>query len=142
MKKTIAIFLVSFCVGAFANAQENALGVRLTNGAEVSYQRSLNDANRLEFNLGWSWNTTALTGYYQWVNPITEGFKWFIGPGAGLGFFNSNAVIGVGGTLGIEYNFEVPLQLSLDWHPMLNFGNAHDGNYSSANVGLSIRYKF
>jgi hypothetical protein len=142
MKKTIAIFLVSFCVAAFANAQDNALGVRLTNGAEVSYQRSLNDVNRLEFNLGWGWNTTSLSGFYHWVNPITEGFKWFIGPGAALGLFHSNTVVGLGGVVGIEYNFEVPLQLSLDWRPMLNFGNAHDGNYGSANVGLGIRYKF
>ena len=142
MKKTVINFLVSFCAVTFANAQDNALGVRLTSGAEVSYQRSLSDANRLEFNLGWGWNTTSLTGFYQWVNPITEGFKWYIGPGAGIGLFNSNTVIGVGGTIGIEYNFAIPLQLSLDWRPLFSFGNSHDSNYGSANVGLGIRYKF
>jgi opacity protein-like surface antigen len=142
MKKTIAIFLVAFCGYFTAMAQDNALGVRLTGGAEVSYQRTLNDVNRLEFNLGWGWNTTTLTGYYHWLFPITDGLKWYVGPGAGLGIFQSSTNLGVGGTIGIEYNFDIPLQLSLDWRPMFNFGSSHDNNYSSSNVGLGIRYRF
>jgi hypothetical protein len=146
MKKTIAIFLITFCGFFSAIAQENTLGIRLTSGAEISYQRLLNEKNRLELNFGWGWNTTALTGFYQWVNPLTEGLKWYIGPGASLGFYNNNGKngtnIGIGGTIGIEYNFDIPLQLSLDWRPMLNFGGSYDSNYGSTNIGLGIRYRF
>jgi hypothetical protein len=145
MKKIFIVLLVSLCAVNMVKAQDNALGLRLTNGAEISYQRNLSDVNRLEFNLGWGWNTTSITGFYQWVNPITEGLKWYVGPGAGIGFYSNNGFnstnIGIGGTIGIEYNFDIPLQVSLDWRPMLNFGT-HDSGYGSTNIGLGIRYRF
>jgi opacity protein-like surface antigen len=145
MKKIAIIMVAVFAVAAFAKAQDNALGIRLTGGAEVSYQRMLSQTNRLEFNLGWGWNTSALSGFYQWVNPITNGLKWYIGPGASLGFYSHNgesgSSIGVGGTIGLEYNFDFPLQLSLDWRPIINFGT-YDSQFGSNNVGLGIRYRF
>jgi opacity protein-like surface antigen len=147
MKKIAIIVLVTFATVSLANAQkeENALGVRLTGGAEVSYQRYVSDGNRLEFDLGWGWNTAALSGFYQWVNPITEGLKWYIGPGVSLGSYsnngNSGVNLGVGGTIGLEYNFDFPLQLSLDWRPLIYFGT-YDNQFGASNVGLGIRYRF
>lgn len=142
MKRIIFVVVLVMSGLCFVKAQDNALGVRLTGGAELTYQRLLTPANRLEFNLGWGWNTTAVTGYYQWVNHLTDGLKWYIGPGAGLGLFDSSTNLGVGGIVGMEYNFDVPLQISLDWRPMLNLGGSHDSNYGSANIGLSLRYRF
>lgn len=142
MKRNFFIVLFALCALCAMKAQDNALGIRLTSGAEFTYQRSLTPSDRLEFNLGWGWNTTSVTGYYQWVNYITDGLKWYIGPGAGLGLFKSTSTLGVGGIVGLEYNFDVPLQVSLDWRPMINLGDTHDTNYGSTNIGLSFRYKF
>jgi hypothetical protein len=145
MKKIISIFMISLCTIPFAFGQNNALGLRFTGGTEVSYQRELSSYNRLEFDLGWTWNTSALSGFYQWDYHITNGLKWYIGPGASLGIYSkdnhSGADIGVGGIVGMEYNFDIPLQVSLDWRPIINFGT-YDSQFGSTNVGLSVRYRF
>ena len=60
MKKLFLIVIIFIGFTAVSNAQtisENAIGLRLGDsdgmGAEVSYQRALGDANRLELDLGW-----------------------------------------------------------------------------------------
>ena len=145
MKKFMMAAVMALCVASFARGQENALGLRFTGGTEVSYQRTLSEFNRLEFDLGWAWNTSALSGFYQWDYHITNGLKWYIGPGASLGFYSKNSVsgtsIGVGGIIGLEYNFDIPIQVSLDWRPIINFGT-YDSQFGSTNVGLGIRYRF
>jgi hypothetical protein len=50
------------------------------------------------------------------------------------------------GDVGIEYNFDIPLQLALDFRPELYFGdNRKDfDNYDSfgPDIALSIRYRW
>jgi opacity protein-like surface antigen len=139
---------------------KNALGLRLGDndgfGGEVSYQRRLSDKNRLELDLGWrnSNNVDALkiAGLYQWVWNIDSGFNWYAGVGGGLGSWsynknnnkNSGTFIFVAGDLGIEYNFDIPIQLSLDMRPELSF-NSKDENRSvdfGPDIALGIRYRF
>ncbi|MEC4049039.1 hypothetical protein OX284_006335 [Flavobacterium sp. SUN046] len=138
---------------------KNALGLRLGSndgfGAEVSYQRALKANKRLEFDLGWrdSKNVSAikLVGLHQWVWNIDQGFNWYAGVGAGLGSWSysaygnkdSGTFLFAAGDIGIEYNFDFPLQLSLDYRPELYF---HSDGYRDSNFGsdmaLSARYKF
>ena len=44
------------------------------------------------------------------------------------------------GDIGIEYNFDIPLQLSLDFRPELGFGNYSDD--LDFDIALGIRYRF
>src|SRR5690606_36273404 len=147
MKK---LLLLSFTLLGFAfasNAQEispNAIGLRLGDsdgfGAEISYQRALGDANRLEIDLGWRdgkyYDGFKLAGLYQWVFPIEGNFNWYVGAGGGLGSYDvDNRFTGPGqdsysdtffflaGDIGIEYSFDFPLLLSLDFRPELGFGD-------------------
>jgi hypothetical protein len=65
MKKLFALLLVGIATVTTMNAQQ-ALGLRLgggtASGAEVSYQKDLGTANRLEADLG-SWGSSlSLTG--------------------------------------------------------------------------------
>jgi len=168
MKKLLlsAIMLVGL---AFAsNAQEiskNALGLRLGDndgfGGEISYQRGLGDNNRLELNLGWrnndKYDAFKLVGLYQWVWNIEGGFNWYAGVGGGVGSYsNDNNRFNNGndndyddngtyflaaGNLGIEYNFDIPLLLSLDIRPELYFGDDF-GNDFGPDIALGIRYQF
>ncbi|MFP5471717.1 MAG: hypothetical protein ACLGGV_08975 [Bacteroidia bacterium] len=138
-------------------------------GAEISYQHKLSDENRLELDLGFrSWgggrgwgndygySFVTITGVYQWVKNIEGGLSWFVGPGAqissirysyidwdGRKYTDSYIGIGIGGQLGIEYDFNehgVPFQASLDTRPMLYF---YDGNSDVWFGGaLSVRYTF
>ena len=131
-------------------------------------------------------------GTYNWLNPFGVDFptiekgdwNWYMGAGLGLGGGggsvtnpslddNLNTIIvrsttgsfyfGAAGRFGVEYNFWFPLQLSVEWRPMIgpNFWNSTARNattnavitqqsgvmfntgalYATAFV-LGVRYKF
>lgn len=165
MRKLIltAFMLVGLAFSSQAqDISKNALGLRLGDndgfGGELSYQRGLSDNNRLEFDLGWRnsnhIDAFKLVGLYQWVWNIEDGFNWYAGVGAGVGSWSvdnkyyaedaSGTYILAAGDIGIEYNFDFPLQLSLDFRPELYFG----GDYADyrdgfgPDIALGIRYRF
>jgi hypothetical protein len=162
MKKIIlsAFMLIGLTFSARAqDISENALGLRLGSkdgfGKGVFYQRRMSDTNRMELDLGWrnskDVDAFKLAGIYQWVWYIDGGFNWYAGVGGGLGgWSNSNHTNGTfiftTGNVGIEYNFDIPLQLSLDSRPELYFGNYKYTNSNlgtvSPNIALGIRYRF
>lgn len=162
MKKIIlsAVVLLS---GVFAaNAQEglskNALGLRLGDndgfGFEVSYQRLLSENNRLELDLGWRndkyYDAVKIAGTYQWIWNIDGGLNWYAGVGGGLGTWNysngpfddSGAFVFVAGQVGIEYNFDFPLQVSLDFRPELYLNNNDYRESFGPDIAIGARYKF
>jgi hypothetical protein len=162
MKKLIlsAFMLIGLTMATYGqDISKNALGLRLGDndgfGGEISYQRGLGDNNRLELDLGFRNNNNfdafKLTGLYQWVWNIEGGFNWFAGVGGGLGswsydnnnFKDDGTFIFAAGDIGIEYNFDVPIQLSLDFRPELYFNSDgyRNDNFGS-DIALSIRYRF
>jgi hypothetical protein len=162
MKKAILTSFLVLGLAMTTQAQDiskNALGLRLGDndgfGGEVSYQRGLSDNNRLEFDLGWRNNNDVdafkLAGLYQWVWNIDGGFNWYAGVGGGVGswsydkngFSDSGTILFAAGDLGIEYNFDIPIQLSLDFRPELYF-NSDDFREDSfgPDIALGIRYRF
>ena len=150
MKKTILTLALalSFVSALTAQADSKAIGLRLGYGAELSYQQPLGNANRLELDLGLNYWGFGLSGVYQWVWNISEsspGFKWYAGVGAGLGSYHYSSTlnslgIGILGQIGIEYNFNIPLQLSLDYRPGIYIIPAFWGSYDG--ICLSARYRF
>lgn len=157
--KTLLIFTVFLTISLSAfqvNAQDiskNAIGIRLGDnngfGGEVSYQRHLKENNRLEFDLGWrsSNNVDAfkLIGLYQWVWDLDKGFNWYVGAGGGFASFDAGIADGtailLAGDIGIEYNFEIPLLLSLDFRPELGFNDDFNDDLG-IDIALGIRYQF
>lgn len=155
MKKLI---LLTFCIFGFAlssQAQvisEHALGLRLGSsggfGTEISYQNALGENNRLELDLGWSsdddYDAFKLVGLYQWVWNIEGGFNWYLGAGAGLGsvssdHFDDDFFALVAGDVGIEYNFDFPLLISLDFRPEIGINYPDDVGFD---IALGLRYQF
>lgn len=168
MKKLLLSAFMLVGLAFASNAQKiskNAIGLRLGDndgfGAEVSYQRALGSNNRLELDLGLRnndhYDSFKLVGLYQWVWNIDGGFNWYAGVGGGVGSYSvdkkhfddrydeSGAYFLAAGNLGIEYNFDIPLMLSLDIRPELYFGGDY-GKYRDDNFGpdiaLGIRYQF
>lgn len=159
--KTKILFVALFIInGLFAqDISKNAIGLRLGSnngfGTEISYQRALGESNRLEADLGWqsgdNVNAFKLTGIYQWTWNIDKGFYWYAGVGGGIGSWsysyagskNSGTFLYAAGDVGVEYNFDIPVQVSLDFRPELYFASSgyRDNNFGS-NIGLSVRYKF
>jgi hypothetical protein len=165
MKKallTAVITLAGTLVYKGQDISDNAIGLRLGGGngfgSEISYQRALSDNNRLEVDLGILSDDTfdgfKTTGIYQWVWEIENGFQWYAGAGGGLAVISidnefrrlntiedsSETFLYAAGQIGIEYNFNIPLQLSFDIRPELYFGDFLSGIES--NYALSIRYRF
>lgn len=162
MKK---LFLSAFMLAGMAfsmQAQEiskNALGLRLGDndgfGGEISYQRGLSSNNRLEVDLGWRdsnhVDAIKLTGLYQWVWNIEGGFNWYAGVGGGLGTWSydyggaddSGTFFFAAGDIGIEYKFDIPLMLSLDFRPefYFNHDDFRDDSFGP-DIALGIRYTF
>ena len=146
-----------------ATAQEiskNAIGFRIGDndgfGGEISYQTRLSDKNRLELDLGLRnnnyRNAWKLSGIYQWVWNIDGGFNWYAGFGAGIGTWShkdkyykgdedDGVFINADGNIGIEYNFDFPLLISIDFRP--EFGIINDyGDDLDFDLALSLRYQF
>lgn len=168
MKKIIlsAVMLIGLAFSAQAqDISKNALGLRFGDnggfGGELSYQRALSQNNRLELDLGWRNRSNnndfdddaiKLTGLYQWVWNIDGGFNWYAGVGGGVGSYNrdyrdnrnydNETFVFAAGDIGIEYNFDIPLLISLDFRP--EFGG-NDGYYNDNNnfdIALALRYQF
>ncbi|APG59534.1 hypothetical protein [Christiangramia salexigens] len=163
MKKLVlaAVLAIGSAFYTNMNAQqisENALGLRVGDndglGTEVSYQRAIGGGNnRLEFDLGWrdanNYEAIKLVGLYQWLWNIEGGFNWYVGAGAGLGNYDDK--IGhdtdglfalIAGDIGIEYNFDFPLLLSLDFRPEITFSDYKNSKDFGPDIALGIRYQF
>jgi hypothetical protein len=164
MKKYLITGIILVIASVSMNAQDiskNALGLRLGDsdgfGGEISYQRGLSDNNRLELDLGWrdgkNYDGFKLAGLYQWVWNIDAGFNWYAGLGGGLGSFSFNdknnnndftdTFVFAAGDVGIEYNFDIPLLISLDFRPEIGFGDErYNNNDLDFDIALGIRYQF
>ncbi len=164
MRKLCLVALGIFGFVAFSNAQDiskNAIGLRLGDsdgvGPGINYQRALGENNRLELDLGWrdgsKYDAFKLAGLYQWVWQLDGNFNWYVGAGGGIGSISvdnvprgvddSDTFIFAAGDIGIEYNFDIPLLLSLDFRPEIGFGNDDfDTNDLDFDIALGIRYQF
>ncbi|MBC2845159.1 hypothetical protein [Winogradskyella flava] len=160
MRKLILATFAIFVGFAFTNAQEiadNAIGLRIGDddgfGTEISYQRALGDNNRLEADLGWrsgnNYDGFKLTGLYQWVWQLDGDFNWYAGAGGGIATYSvdlpgnddfDDTFFFVAGDIGIEYSFDIPLLLSLDFRPEIGFGDFRDD--LGFDIALGVRYQF
>lgn len=161
MKKLflLSVFVIGFT--SLSNAQDiskNAIGLRIGDsngfGTEVSYQRALSESNRLEVDLGWrsgnNYNGFKLAGLYQWVWQLEGDFNWYAGAGGGFGSYGydgyndkkdyNETFAFLAGDIGIEYSFDFPLLLSLDFRPELGFGNSNSD--LDIDIALGVRYQF
>ena len=164
-KKIILALALAVSMTGVLKAQQiisNTIGFRLGYPAEISYQMGLNTNNRIELGLGFrsngygdnndsNYSTFSLSGVYQWVwdlSALSEGFDWYAGVGASLGYYsysyinNTYSAIPVSllGQVGIEYNFKIPLTLSLDYRPAFQLNGSGDG-FVGDGIALGIRYR-
>lgn len=140
----IAVALVAFATASFA--QSRAIGLRAGYGGELSYQHSFG-SNFGEFDLGWWGNHSAVfTGAYDFILAGDGDFNVYLGPAAQLGTWlgdHSGFNLGVGAQFGFEYNFPIPLQISLDWRPMFSLVRPDEvKGFHGEGVALGIRYRF
>ena len=158
MKKLLlAIGLGIFTVGV-SNAQalgqeyRTAAGVKVWPGA-ITVKHFIKDNVALE-GLGYFWNYGfRFTGLYEFHGDINgaPGLKWYIGPGAHLGFYDNDWTdrypdrdksidLGIDGVLGLDYKIKgAPINLSLDWQPSFTLVSHTDFRSWG---GLGVRFAF
>lgn len=175
MKKIFTTLFVMLAVASVAFAQPRAIGGRIgLNSTEFSYQHSLSDGMYLDLTAGYGyalrggWGHTDITAAMDWVFNIKGIWNWFIGPAVGLGYgfgynywyysrrgyYGDNLYmpfrVNIGGQVGFEWQFSIPLNLTVDWRPMVNvlgFGYQRPSGSTGAwnnllNFGVGVRYRF
>ncbi len=160
MKKFILSMALAFCIAGALSAQAggSSIGLRLGYPTELSYQKGLSDANRIElglgfrsygYNYGYTGNYVqfSLSGVYQWVwnlDNVTTGLNWYAGVGASVAYYSyygySGLPVSILGQVGVEYNFNFPLRVSLDYRPGFQITNGAGFIYDG--IALGLRYKF
>jgi hypothetical protein len=154
MKKVISIVTL-FLITATSFAQDintsssykTAVGVKVYPGA-ITVKHFLNDHAAVE-GIGYFYNGFKLTGLYELHGNINglEGLKWYIGPGAHIGFDNVNndnsnngIAVGIDGIIGLDYKITgAPINISFDWQPSFNFIT---DSYFKGYGGLAFRFTF
>jgi hypothetical protein len=128
-----------------------ALGVKFLDGAGITLKHFVSDNAAIE-GVGYFWNRGArITGLYELHFDIAgaDGLKWYIGPGAHIGFYNSKysdkfgnrSFGGIDGVLGLDYKVKAaPLNFSLDWQPSFEFGD--NRGFIGSWGGFAIRFTF
>lgn len=157
MKKFILAAVLMLSVSFAAMAQPRAIGVNLGYGIDLSYQHTLGTANMLDLNVNIPlFEGIGATCTYDWVNPFGTqipweekgDWNWEMGVGGGAGFmWDANyGYVGVSGHVGVSYDFWFPMQLSLDWRPMIAPAISNNGvkfhTYGLYGITLGVRYLF
>ena len=157
MKKIVILLGLALFVLNRADAQSmgssyrTALGVKFWPGAITV--KHFTRQNRALEGLGYFWDRGfRFTGLYEVHGDINgaPGLKWYVGPGAHIGFWNDKwrrryygddrVDIGIDGVLGLDYKIKgAPLNLSIDWQPSFTIiGDTDFWNWG----GFAIRYTF
>lgn len=154
-KCKLATFLFFLFFANITNAQlyKSALGIRLgyTNG--ITYKTFIKPKAAFEGIATFRNRGFGITGLYEVHGRAfnSRDFNWLIGGGGHIygwnrGYYNRkyvdnerNYVIGLDGILGLEAKLRtVPLAISVDWKPTVDFINY--SGYTGDEVALSLRY--
>lgn len=155
MKKAFILPVLLCLLSIGLNAQsmgrtyKTALGVKVWDGGGISFKTFLVPNKAVEV-IGYFYHYgSRITGLYEIHGNVegAPGLKWYVGPGAHIGFYNykgysgDNAIAGVDGVLGLDYKInKAPLNLSIDWQPSFEF--ADNRGFAGSWGGLGIRYTF
>ena len=172
MKKYLFVAVLALA-SVMAYAQPRAIGANIGANFGFSYQHGFGDANMLDVAVFCPWaaghaykyggNTWGIGGIvtYDWIDPFgatvpwnEKGeWHWYMGVGASGGVYNFDVpvwFVGAAGHFGIEYDFWFPMQISIDYRPVIGITGASDVSETIdfdrggllAGISLGIRYKF
>jgi hypothetical protein len=171
MKKLSLFVILLIATCTLAMAQPRAIGGRISYSIGASYQHQIGEKNMLQADLDilGFWYGGQGTVTFNWIFPIQSwdvcSLNWYAGVGVGGGYrwgwwgyriygyhhwgYYGYGFVGATGMVGFECNFKFPLQLSVEYRPLIGprfyrgggVGFYLDGLYTTA-AALSVRYKF
>ena len=168
MKKILLVAVMALASVSFAVAQPRAIGANLGGSLGFSYQHGFGEKNMLDVaaytpiavGRASTWGISGIVTY-DWIDPFNTSvpwnekgeWHWYMGVGGAGGFFfgTTSGYVGAAGHFGIEYDFWFPMQLSVDYRPVIGVGIATadgvtgvgfntGGLYEGITIG--IRYLF
>lgn len=156
MKKTVFIFgIICLAFGSYAQKTTTPYSSAFGGRIEINTDRTfLGFTYKHYMDQLKSYEVMALSdfdrgiefyGFLQYNGTVPDfppKLRWIVGGGANLGTWNDDSfVLGIDGMLGVEYSFtELPLNLGLDWKPVLNLVTKKDDRFWPSKFGISIRY--
>lgn len=159
MRKTLfllliitSLFALNSSAQSMGSSYQTAVGIKFWPGA-LSIKHFINDNRALEGLVNFWDRGFRFTGLYEIHGDINdvEGLKWYVGPGAHIGWYNGTHYhgydyrdgalsLGADGVLGLDYKFNgAPINVSLDINPYIELVNHA---YIDVWGGLGIRYTF
>ncbi|TLX74992.1 outer membrane insertion C- signal [Labilibacter sediminis] len=143
MKKLIIIAVLFMGIGTLSNAQE--VGIRFgsfgDNNVAIDGIFSLGEFSRIHADVSFG-DGVGIDALWDFIyKPLgdVQGLNWYTGAGATT-YIGSNFNLGVAGEVGLEYRFDFPMAIGLDWRPYLNI--IEDTDFIADSFGLNIRYVF
>jgi len=142
MKKLLSALAFFLLISGSISAQSNwEAGVRFGNDFALDLTIPLAASPRLHTAVYFN-NDIAVGTYFDWMFALSggpSGLKFY--PGVGPEFyFGNNFNIAVAGDFGMEYSFNFPLTIGLDWRP--HFMVTNSMKFGSGNWGLIARFRF
>ena len=167
MRRFVLILTAALASVFIASAQPKALGLRAGMDCQLSYEHNMTGDLQgaessgdfmeldlgVEFVYGYAVGLNAAAGYNfmiaqpEWTQKGQWGF--YAGPAIKAGYLWVGGYLAVGAQVGLEYSFDIPLQVSLDIRPAVGVA-IEGGSFSiygaEAILGsipcLSLRYRF
>lgn len=149
MRKLLTVVLLLVASSFFAAQAQDykvGVGVRLSSASptlsnSITVKYNMNQQSSLEGLISFG-SRFGIGGLYE-RNKVTtvSGLNWFYGGGAYVGFEDGDTFLGPTGIIGLDYKFpSIPLNLSLDWKPELDF--IPSINFVPDAFALSARFTF
>jgi hypothetical protein len=142
----LSVIVISSFEKLHAQDYRLALGVRLSNSTptlnnSITGKYFVTDRTAIEGIVSFG-SRFGLGGLIELHKPLNaQGFSWFYGAGAYVGFQDGDTYLGPTGILGLDYKFtNVPINLSVDWKPELDI--IPDINFIPDAFALSVRFTF
>jgi hypothetical protein len=127
-----------FCVNSFAQSNWE-IGARF--GEDVSIDMTIPLAKVPRLHTAVYFDRFGIGGYFDWMFALSDGpqgLKFYTGVGPEF-FFENDFDFHAAGDFGVEYSFDFPLTIGLDWRP--GFKVTESFKFKSNNWGFTARFR-
>jgi len=142
MKKLLLAAIVFIGISQFAQAQE--VGIRFGDAWGGHYAVDavfgLGEFSRVHADVSFGNNGVGVEALWDLLyRPLGDGFNWYVGVGPSA-YLGDPFALAVTGEIGIEYHFDFPIAVGVDWRP--SFIIIEETDFEAGWFGVNVRYVF